>query len=138
MCALSLVPELPGDRPAPLVPSGAGSGRGRGWHRSVARDPRGVNGAEGPRRPRRGAALWGLSLAVAALTLALLLATEPRLAIVWDEGYTLGRQQRLRLWFQALADPPRFAATWRPPAVELVQQAGAQPPHARQIDGRLK
>ena len=39
-----------------------------------------------------------------------MLATEPRLAIVWDEGYTLGREARLRDWFRALADPPGFAA----------------------------
>ena len=34
-----------------------------------------------------------------------MLATEPYLAIVWDEGYTLGREERLREWFHALADP---------------------------------
>ena len=44
-----------------------------------------------------------------------MLATAPRLAIVWDEGYTLGREARVRCWFRALRDPARFAATWRPP-----------------------
>src|SRR4051794_21279512 len=80
----------------------------------------------------------GAGLAVALATAALMLATEPRLAIVWDEGYTLGREARLRLWFRALADPPRFAAEWRPPAVELVQQVGAPAPRRDQVDTRAK
>ena len=52
---------------------------------------------------------------VALLTAILMIATEPKLAIVWDEGYTLGREARLRLWFRALTDPPAFASTWVPP-----------------------
>ena len=36
----------------------------------------------------------GLGVAVA--TLVLMVLTEPRLAIVWDEGYTLGREARVR------------------------------------------
>ena len=89
---------------------------------------------------RRGVAVWGPGLLVAAATAVLMLATAPRLAIVWDEGYTLGREQRLRLWFRALADPPRFAAAWQPPAPteELVQQQGAPAPRAGQIDTREK
>jgi 4-amino-4-deoxy-L-arabinose transferase-like glycosyltransferase len=71
-------------------------------------------------------------------TLALMLATEPALAIVWDEGYTLGREARLRLWFRALRDPEVFAQSWQPPALELVQQEGAPPPRADQIDTRRK
>jgi 4-amino-4-deoxy-L-arabinose transferase-like glycosyltransferase len=67
-----------------------------------------------------------------------MVATGPRLAIVWDEGYTLGREARLRLWFRALADPARFAAHWHPPAEELVQQVGAPPPTRAQIDTRGK
>jgi 4-amino-4-deoxy-L-arabinose transferase-like glycosyltransferase len=77
-------------------------------------------------------------LAVAAAMAVLMLATEPRLAIVWDEGYTLGREDRLRLWAQALADPPAFAARWRSPAEELVQRSGAPPPRPDQIDTRGK
>lgn len=77
-------------------------------------------------------------LVVALATAALMLATEPRLAIVWDEGYTLGREARLRLWFRALADPARFAAEWSPPAEELVQQVGAPPPRRDQVDTRAK
>src|SRR3954468_15064007 len=78
----------------------------------------------------------GAGLAVALATAALMLATEPRLAIVWDEGYTLGREARLRLWFRALADPPAFAASWSPPADELVQQVGAPPPRRDRVGSR--
>ena len=48
-----------------------------------------------------------------------MVATEPRLAIGWDEGYTLGREARIRSWFKALADPPGFAASW-----EKVREVG--------------
>ncbi|MGE5756122.1 MAG: ArnT family glycosyltransferase [Planctomycetaceae bacterium] len=82
----------------------------------------------------RGAA----GLAVAVATFALMVATEPRLAIVWDEGYSLGREARLRLWSRALEDPARFAATWQPPALELVQQVGAIPPRPDQVDSRAE
>ena len=76
--------------------------------------------------------------AVALATFALLALTEPRLAIVWDEGYTLGRVARLRLWVRALADPPAFAAHWSPPVEEMVQQVGARPPLRDQVDSRSK
>src|SRR4051794_12742357 len=78
----------------------------------------------------------GLSLAVTLATAAQMVATEPALAIVWDEGYTLGREARLRLWFAALRDPARFAADWQPPVVELVQQVGAPPPRRDQVATR--
>jgi hypothetical protein len=78
------------------------------------------------------------SMVVGLATLALMLATEPRLAIVWDEGYTLGREARLREWFRALRDPPSFAAGWVPPTLELVQQIGATPPRPDQVDTRAK
>ncbi len=79
-------------------------------------------------------------LGVAAATLGLMIATEPRLAIVWDEGYTLGREGRVRDWLRALRDPPAFAATWRPapPKDDLVQQGGAGPPTPGQLDTRGK
>jgi 4-amino-4-deoxy-L-arabinose transferase-like glycosyltransferase len=77
-------------------------------------------------------------LAVGLATAALMMATEPRLAIGWDEGYTLGREARLRDWFRALADPPGFAARWRPPAAELVQQDQTPPPVASQLDSRAE
>ncbi len=79
-----------------------------------------------------------LSVIVGVTTLMVMLATEPRLAIVWDEGYTLGREARLRQWFHALRDPVRFASEWAPPHLELVQQVGAKPPRADQINTRGK
>ncbi|MDR3637673.1 MAG: glycosyltransferase family 39 protein [Isosphaeraceae bacterium] len=84
--------------------------------------------------------LRAAGLAIAALTAALMLATEPRLAIVWDEGYTLGREARLRAWFSALRDPPGFASRWQPPTEELVQRVpgDAPPPRSDQIDTRSK
>ncbi len=79
-------------------------------------------------------------VAVGLATAVLMLATEPLLVIGWDEGYVLGREARLREWFRALADPPRFAASWRPPSPfeELVQQDRVPPPSASQVDSRAK
>jgi len=79
----------------------------------------------------------GISLATAVL----MLATEPRMAIGWDEGYTLGREERLRDWFRGLRDPVRFAATWRPRPMseELLQRDdGTPPPPRKQLDTRSK
>ncbi len=78
------------------------------------------------------------SMVVGLATLTLMLVTEPGLAIVWDEGYTLGREARLRDWFRALRDPSGFAAGWVPPTLELVQQVGATPPARDQIDSRAE
>jgi 4-amino-4-deoxy-L-arabinose transferase-like glycosyltransferase len=66
--------------------------------------------------------------------------TEPKLAIVWDEGFTLGREARIRDWFRALANPNEFASTWVPPAPqsELVQQDEFKPPRRDEIDTRAK
>jgi len=86
--------------------------------------------------PRR--TTFALSLAVTLATAGLMVATEPALAIVWDEGYTLGREARLRLWFEALRDPARFASDWRPPASELVQPVGAPPPRRDQVATRAR
>src|SRR5438309_1692295 len=80
----------------------------------------------------------GAGLALMLATASLMLATEPGLAIVWDEGYTLGREARLRLWFTALRDPSGFAARWQPPVEELVQTVGAPPPRRDQVDTRAK
>jgi hypothetical protein len=71
------------------------------------------------------------------IVLGVMLTTERSLAIGWDEGYTLGREARLRLWFRALIDPATFASTWVPPEEELVQQKGAAPPTRQQVDSRL-
>ena len=81
-----------------------------------------------------------MAVAVALATLGLMLATEPKLAIVWDEGYTLGREARIRAWFRALADPKGFASTWVAPLPqsELVQQDGIKPPARGEIDSREK
>ncbi len=76
--------------------------------------------------------------AVALATAVLMLATEPFLVIVWDEGYTLGREARVREWFRALADPPGFAARWSPPAEELLQPDFTPVPRASAVDTRLK
>lgn len=73
-------------------------------------------------------------------TLLLMVATEPRLAIVWDEGYTLGRESRVKAWFQAVRDPSRFVATWQPPAIDLVQsdRLPQAPPGAEEVNTRAK
>src|SRR5262249_46342248 len=78
---------------------------------------------------------------VSVATAIVMLASEPRLAIVWDEGYTLGREARLRDWFRGLRDPPVFAKTWRPlpPSDELVQQSATpSAPRPEQLDTRTK
>ena len=68
-----------------------------------------------------------------------MIATEPRLAIVWDEGFTLGREARIRAWFRALRDPERFAATWQPPAPLGAGPAGSLPrPRPDQIRTRAQ
>jgi 4-amino-4-deoxy-L-arabinose transferase-like glycosyltransferase len=77
---------------------------------------------------------------VALATAILMLATEPFLAIGWDEGYTLGREARLREWFRGLADPPAFAKQWHPVAhqYDLVQWDESPPPSRGQLDTRAK
>ncbi len=80
------------------------------------------------------------AVAVALATLALMVATEPRLAIVWDEGYTLGREARIRAWFRGMIDPAAFSKTWIPPApgAELVQNRGEVGPRGGEVDTRGK
>ena len=72
------------------------------------------------------------------ICLAIMVLTEPYLAIVWDEGYSLGREARLRDWFRALRDPTAFAASWRPPQEELVPPNKFQPPRPDELDTRGK
>ena len=51
------------------------------------------------------------------------------MAIQWDEGYTLGREERFADWFRALRDPARFAAEWQPrPPDGRAGSATAAPP----------
>src|SRR5579883_550872 len=78
------------------------------------------------------------AVAVSLVTATLLLATEPYLAIAWDEAYTLGREARVRAWFRALRDPVEFVANWRPwtDLEELVQLDGAAPPRPERIRTR--
>jgi 4-amino-4-deoxy-L-arabinose transferase-like glycosyltransferase len=77
-------------------------------------------------------------LVVAAISLAIMIATEPFLAIVWDEGYSLGREARVRAWFGALRDPAAFAERWQPPIEELVPPNRFRPPRRDQVDTRGK
>lgn len=90
-----------------------------------------------PRFSPKLAAWWG-GFSFAILTFAVLIASEPALAIVWDEGFTLGREERVRLWLRAWRDPPAFARTWKPPDRELVQADARKPPSAIELDTRAE
>jgi len=80
--------------------------------------------------------LVGLGISVAAALM--MLVTEPQMAIGWDEGYTLGREARLRDWFTGLRDPTRFAARWQPLPLdqELVQRDRTQSLRSEQLGSR--
>ncbi len=83
--------------------------------------------------------LRAAGLAIAVATAVLMLATEPRLAIVWDEGYTLGREAALRAWFTGLKNPAEFASQWKPPNPELVERRrNEKPPAPDRLDTRAK
>src|SRR5262245_37950588 len=77
-------------------------------------------------------------LAVASISLAFLVMSEPALAIVWDEGYSLGREARIRAWVGALRDPKSFAEHWQPPIEDLVQPSRFRPPSRDQLDTRAE
>ena len=77
-------------------------------------------------------------LTVVSLIIAIMVGTDPYLAIVWDEGYSLGREARLRAWFRALSDPVAFAKTWQAPYEDLVPPGRALPPARSQVDSRAK
>jgi hypothetical protein len=85
---------------------------------------------------RRGALVAGLLVAIA--TLALMIGTEPRLAIVWDEGFTLIRLARVRAWLRALPDPAAAAASWRPATIAPAIEDAVPPPSPSEIDTRAK
>src|SRR3984957_2689404 len=82
-----------------------------------------------------------VGLVVSLATAVLMLATLPQMAIGWDEGYTLGREARLRDWFRGLRDPVRFAAQWHrlPLDLDMVPDANKQQaPNPAQLDSRWK
>jgi 4-amino-4-deoxy-L-arabinose transferase-like glycosyltransferase len=88
---------------------------------------------------RAAAQLFALGVAIA--TAVVMLTTEPHMAIVWDEGYVLGREARLRDWFRGLKDPARFSETWRPlPSSEELVQYSRVPaaPRPEQVNSRWK
>lgn len=70
--------------------------------------------------PLRRRAIGGFLL-VAGAAFALMPATESRLAMVWDEGYTLGREARVRAWLALMIDPQRGDVAVDPPEFALVQ-----------------
>ena len=80
-----------------------------------------------------------VGLGVSLATAALMLATEPSMAIGWDEGYTLGREERLA---RLVSWPARSPSVCRRLAVvaldlELVQEADKMPhAAAAQLDSR--
>ena len=73
---------------------------------------------------------------MAAVSLAIMILTEPRLAIVWDEGYSLGREARVRDWFHAVYDPVAFAQGWQPLYEDLVPPNRFQAPSRDQLNTR--
>jgi hypothetical protein len=81
-----------------------------------------------------------VSFGVGVATAIFVLATERHLAIVWDEGFTLGREARVRAWFCAVRDPGKFAVERRPSDAkeELVIEYGSAPPPRQQLDTRSK
>jgi hypothetical protein len=81
---------------------------------------------------------WLASIAIALGVLALLVATEPALSITWDEGYTLGRIERVRAWLWGVADPVGFSQHWHPPTDDLVQPDAfpKRPPDPRSLKTR--
>ena len=91
-----------------------------------------------PRPQTFGFLHWSGALLVTGLVLLLMIVTEPKLSIVWDEGFTLGREARMRAWFQALRDPETFARTWKAPTLELVQSDSVPAPRPDQIDTRAE
>ena len=82
-----------------------------------------------------------LSLGIGLATTLLMLATEPHMAMVWDEGFTLVRETRVRQWLRAIRDPMGFASQWRPDARDIDPLPGirkSRAPCASQLDSRSK
>jgi hypothetical protein len=80
--------------------------------------------------------LGAFGVGVAAACFFLMLATAPRLVIVWDEAYTLARLDRVRSWFSAMRDPAGFARTWRPDRLRPVEDR-LRAPSTADVDSRV-
>ncbi|GIW86181.1 MAG: hypothetical protein KatS3mg108_0505 [Isosphaeraceae bacterium] len=65
--------------------------------------------ADSPGQHRRAVVL---GLGAGLIALIVMVGTEPRLALVWDEAYTLARLDRVHAWLEAVRDPSGFAAQW--------------------------
>jgi len=89
-----------------------------------------------PMNTRRASSQTRWVLVAGSLSMALMLLTEPYLVIVWDEGYSLGREARIRAWFRALRNPTAFAERWQPPTEDLVPPNRIEAPHRDQLDTR--
>ena len=85
---------------------------------------------------KKSSRVGGILVAVA--TFMMMLATEPALAIVWDEGWVLIRLERIRAWGRAFADPAATALKWRPERVAPAVEDSVRPPRASEIDTRAK
>jgi hypothetical protein len=77
-----------------------------------------------------------MGLVAVVVCMVIMLATEPLLVIVWDEGYSLGREERIRQWFCAMAAPAAFARGWKPPFEELVPPNRLIAPRPDEMDSR--
>ncbi len=87
---------------------------------------------------RAAAGVAGGGLAVALFTLIFMVATEPLLPIVWDEGFTLIRLARVRNWLLAVRDPESYAANWNSRRVAISWKDSVRPPRASEINTRSK
>ncbi len=96
-------------------------------------EPETAPGSESPPRPPR---LWPGACGVAGLVLVLMLATNARLGLAWDEAYTIARLDRVRTWCAAVVDPPAVAARFDPKSLRPVEDRRLRPPTARQIRTR--
>ena len=79
-----------------------------------------------------------VSVAISVATLVLMLATESRLAPVWDEGFTLLRLPRIRAWLRGMRDPAAAALHWQPENVGPPLQDTIPPPLAGAMNTRAK
>ena len=59
---------------------------------------------------------------------------SPKLSIVWDEGYTLGREARVRTWFRALQRPGRVREDVERRSLARWSTTGCAPPRPDELD----